>query len=426
MRIPKASSSRSAYLFVTLNLVLLLVFLIGGSSNLRTVQSTVAAYDDLLHEWFLFRLALTDLRNAGDRSVSSLSEYQRFRTQMEETDSSAAIRAAARMSDDLETSVAQTLAAWQTLDAMWSGTADDTNQVPGTVRSPVAVALIDGFQSHLLESQVVLECFVHTEERAISVLLYCLGATIVLVIVVFIIVEVENERARRVALRTQLLAQNTLEIQEKERARIARDLHDSLVQELSLATLETELIAKSINRSEQEATWTSAKLNARLRSAIDWVRTLAYELRPVEIDKVGLVAAISSFCEERAVDNHLSFTWCVQGETQSLSADKAINIYRIAQESVTNAIRHSGATQLNLDLRAGARKIELTVTDNGVGMERNTGRLSGALHGLGIAGMEERARMLGTTLSMESASGRGTTIRLIVSMGKAGNGQEPL
>ena len=410
MRILKASSSRSAYLFVTLNLVLLLVFLIGGSSSLRTVQSTLAEYDDLLQEWFLFRLALTDLRTADDHALNSLPEYQSFRIQMEGTDLSAAIRAAARISDELDASVSRTIAAWRTLNATWSGPVDNVR--------------VDEFQSLLLESQAVFEGFVHTQERAISVLLYCLGATIVLVIVVFVIVEVENERARRGALRTRLLAQNTLEIQEKERARISRDLHDSLVQELSLATLETELIARSISRLEEEATRTSEKLNARLRNAIDWVRTLAYELRPVEIDKVGLAAAISSFCEERAVDDHLSFTWCVRGETERLSADRAINIYRIAQESVTNAIRHSGANQLDLDLRASARKIELTVSDNGVGMEKKTGRLSGTDHGLGIAGMEERARMLGTTLSVESVSGQGTTIRLIVPIRESENGQE--
>ncbi len=412
MRILKASSSRSAYLFVTLNLVLLLVFLIGGSSSLRTVQSTLAEYDDLLQEWFLFRLALTDLRTADDHVLSSLPEYQSFRTQMEETDLSAAIRAAARISDELDASVSRTIAAWRTLNATWSG--------------PVDNARVDEFQSHLLESQAVFEGFVHIQERAISVLLYCLGATIVLVIVVFVIVEVENERARRAALRTRLLAQNTLEIQEKERERISRDLHDSLAQELSLATLETELIARSISPLEEEATRTSKRLNARLRSAIDWVRTLAYELRPVETDKVGLTAAVSSFCEERAVDDHLSFTWCVRGETRNLSADKAINIYRIVQESVTNAIRHSEANQLNLDLRASARKIELTVVDNGIGMARNTGSPNATDHGLGIAGMEERARMLGATLSIESVGGQGTTIRLIVPIGKPGNGQKPL
>jgi signal transduction histidine kinase len=348
-----------------------------------------------------------------------MPEYESFQGTMGEIGSSAAVLAAGRLSDELHDSVNQAATAWQNLKAGWTRQTDERDR-------QIDFEAIEEFQSIFLNSQIVLERFVHTQERALSVLLYCLGATVILVIGILAIVEVENERDRRAARRTQLLAQNTLGIQERERARIARALHDSLAQELSLATLEAELIAGSISRSDAETTGISEKLNARLRRSIDWVRTLAYELRPAEIDNVGLGAAISTFCEERAAENRLRFTWHVSDKGENLATEKAINIYRIVQESVTNAMRHSRADELILDLKMGVRKIELTVADNGIGMHRDRSQVNGTHHGLGIAGMQERARMLGATMHIDSSAGRGTTIRLTVPVDRPMKPQESL
>ncbi|MBU8914381.1 MAG: sensor histidine kinase [Spirochaetales bacterium] len=424
MEAQKTSSSRSAYLFVTINLVLLVAFLIGGSANYTTVGSTAADYDHLVHEWFYLRLALTDPRISVHRAVRELPEYQRFRALIEETGSSAPIRAAGQLSSELGNSVTRTMASWRALDSTWAGTVDEPIGLPDASRSPLMLAQTDSFQTALLDSQVVLDSFVNTQERASAVLLYCLAATIVLVIVVFVIVEAESERARRNAFRTQLLAQSTIEIQEQERARIARGLHDSLAQELSLATMETEFIRASIGESRGEAVHTSTNLKARLVRSVDWVRNLAYELRPAEIDDIGLAAAITTFCEERAPGNHVSFNWHVNGEIKNLPSDKAINIYRIVQESVTNALRHSRADRLTLELQASEEQIELTVADNGIGMGRSSGEISSTHSGLGVAGMKERARMLDGALSIHSQRRRGTVVQLTVPLDKPENGRK--
>jgi len=423
MEAQKTSSSRSAYLFVTINLVLLVGFLIGGSSNYATSGSTAADYDDLVHEWFYLRLALTDPRISGHREVSELPEYQRFRALMEETSSSTPIQAAGQLSDKLGNSVSRTVTSWRVLDSTWAGTVDEAIGLSEASQSSFMFERIDWFQATLLESQVALEGFVKTQERASAVLLYCLAATIVLVIGVFVLVEVENERARRTAFRTQLLAQSTMEIQERERARIARGLHDSLAQELSLATMETEFISRSIGESHGEAVHTSENLKARLVRSVDWVRNLAYDLRPAEIDDIGLAAAITTFCEECAVGNHISFNWHLNGQIRNLPSDKAINIYRIVQESITNALRHSRADRLTLELQASEEQIELTIADNGIGMGRSSGEIKNSRSGLGIAGMEERARMLDGTLSIHSQHGRGTVVHLTVLADTPANGQ---
>lgn len=408
------SSSRSAYLFVTINLILLLVFLIGGASNLSRVQSTVFAYDELLHQWFALRIALTDPRTPLDRDIRALPEYRHFDNLVAETRSSVAILAAGQLSPELNQAVSEVVSTWQDVKSQWG------TQVGAAIRdtddNPMAASFrsMDLLQSTLLKSRDALGRFVATQERALSVLLFCLGATIVLVIVVSTLVEAENERNRRAALRTRLLARNTLATQERERARIAHSLHDSLAQELSLAKLESEIIRRSVSPAGDEGARTVERLNLRLSASIDWVRNLAYELRPAEIDAVGLAFAVRSYCQEVAAGQDVSFDWTVGDEIGQIPTEHAMNVYRIVQEAITNAVRHSRASRIMLNLQTVDRSIELVVSDNGTGMGRDPTRRDEVRNGLGIAGMEERAQMLNATLTIDSRQGQGTTVRLLV------------
>jgi len=420
MRLKGSRSSRSAYLFVTLSLVVLLVFLISSSENLRDVQATLSEYDQLLHEWFQLRLALPP----ADGTVAVLPEFQTFAESMNEMTRSPALEAAGRLSDQLRASLTRATAAWSRLSAEWLlWSSADGSLYPGMRDREV-----ETFQSLLSTSRVELETFVLTQERAMWVLLYCLGATIVLVVVVFVVVESENERARRRALRTRVLAQNAIEIQERERERIAHGLHDSLAQELSLAILETETLAESTAPVAPDSEEVFSRISERLRRCVAWARNTAYELRPAELDTIGLGPAISEFCAERAAASDMSFTWEIGGECDRLTAGQAINIYRIAQEAVTNALQHSGGKTLRLELELRPERVDLVVSDDGRGFQVGSDSRHRSRYGLGLAGLEERARMINANVRVRSTRGRGTTVTLTVTprgTHKKGNSDEP-
>lgn len=196
--------------------------------------------------------------------------------------------------------------------------------------------------------------------------------------------------------------------------RIAHSLHDGLAQELSLAALESDLLRHSMDAEEAETANVVRRLHDRLRIAIDWVRNLAYELQPTEIDKVGLAAALASFCSEMNSKSPVNLSWEVDDDTGNLPTPKAINIYRIAQEAVTNAIRHSQATNVSLELRSGNRQLELVVRDDGIGINAVAHTHNGNRYGLGIEGMRQRSKMLGSDLQIASRSGGGTMVRLSI------------
>jgi two-component system sensor histidine kinase UhpB len=197
-----------------------------------------------------------------------------------------------------------------------------------------------------------------------------------------------------------------LQAQEKERARVARDLHDEVNQSLTGLLLRLEA-AGDAAPPELEAELAETKELAH--QAMRELLSLARQLRPTALDDLGLAAAIGGQVEQLArgdVEAELS----VDGDLSGLDDDAQLVVYRVAQEALSNAARHSGAGRVEVRLRRpGAGGVELEVADDGRGFafDQSEG-------GLGIAGMRERALLIGGELTIESRPGRGTTVRLAV------------
>lgn len=207
--------------------------------------------------------------------------------------------------------------------------------------------------------------------------------------------EAERLRAGSAALRAQ----------EQERARVARDLHDEVNQSLTGLLLRLEAAREAAPPTlEPEIAATQALANQAMRELL----SLARQLRPTALDDLGLVAAISGQVEQVA-GGGIEATLHQEGDFSGLVGDVQLVIYRVAQEALANAARHSGATQIQVALRRAPRAVELEVADDGRGFafERSEG-------GLGIAGMRERALLVGGRLTIESRPGQGTTVRLSV------------
>jgi two-component system sensor histidine kinase UhpB len=207
------------------------------------------------------------------------------------------------------------------------------------------------------------------------------------------------ESARHQATRTALAAQ------EAERLRVARELHDEIGQTLTAVAIE----AGSAAHGNSELAQALRNVADGVRESLEEVRRIARELRPEALDDLGLVNALIALSTRVGAQGGPRVRRDLQPELPPLSTDVELVIYRVAQESLTNALRHSGAREVTLSLTADAENVTLAVTDDGKGLPTQLSRDSS-----GIAGMRERALLVGGLLSLASVAGQGTEVRLTI------------
>jgi len=197
-----------------------------------------------------------------------------------------------------------------------------------------------------------------------------------------------------------------LQAQEQERTRVARDLHDEVNQSLTGLLLRLEAAREAAPPElEDELAETKALANQAMRELL----SLARQLRPTALDDLGLAAAIGGQVEQLS-RGEIEATIELDGDFSDLGDDAQLVVYRVAQEALSNAARHSGAGRVEVRLRRlDGGGVELTVADDGDGFAFDDSE-----GGLGIAGMRERALLIGGDLTIESRPGRGTTVRLTV------------
>jgi two-component system, NarL family, sensor histidine kinase UhpB len=208
------------------------------------------------------------------------------------------------------------------------------------------------------------------------------------------------ETARHEAARTALAAQ------EGERLRVAQELHDEIGQTLTAVTIQAERAADGDPAAAPDVLRSVADA---VRESLDEVRRIARELRPEALDDLGLVNALIALCNRIDAQDGPRVRRELQVRLPALSPDVELVVYRIAQEGLTNALRHSGARSATVSLTVDAEALRLGVFDDGRGMPAELpGRTAG------IAGMRERALLVGGHLSIESRPGQGTEVRLTV------------
>lgn len=196
-----------------------------------------------------------------------------------------------------------------------------------------------------------------------------------------------------------------LQAQEEERARIARDLHDEVNQSLTGLLLRLEAAREAAPPAlETELAETKALANQAMRELL----SLARQLRPTALDDHGLAAALAGQVEQLG-RGEVEAGFAAEGDFSDLDGDAQLVVYRVAQEALSNAARHSGAERVAVKLRRRGDGVELEVADDGRGFAFDESE-----GGLGIAGMRERALLIGGELTIESRPGRGTTVRLAV------------
>ncbi len=199
--------------------------------------------------------------------------------------------------------------------------------------------------------------------------------------------------------------------QEEERMRIARELHDDTTQELVTLSRQLDTLSDGSEQLPESAIKRLDELQDRIDGIIKSVRRFSQDLRPSVLDDLGLVAALESITDDMTEQYGIATEVKASGKQQRLSPEKELLLFRIAQEALRNVWRHSQASTASITVDFGHDKIKITVQDNGQGFQLPTRLGDLASTGkLGIAGMYERTQLLGGTLELQSAPGKGTTL----------------
>lgn len=224
-------------------------------------------------------------------------------------------------------------------------------------------------------------------------------------------IAIENARlfgqVRKTADRLQVLSRRLVEVQEIERSRIARELHDEAGQALTSLAVNLRLLEQEADRSEAVRARV-AELKQMTSSVLEGLHRLAIDLRPASLDHLGLVAALRQYIQSFGQQYGLTMQFePVRLDDERMPPDAEIALYRIVQEALTNVARHAKANRADVILERRGDRVVVMIWDNGIGFEPDVALQSDRL---GLIGMRERAEMLGGTFDVESEIGKGTTI----------------
>jgi len=204
----------------------------------------------------------------------------------------------------------------------------------------------------------------------------------------------------------------TQSAQEQERRSISLELHDEIGQNLTALLLQLDVALRSAaSPAQREVLETSSDT---VRDCLEHVRGIVRRLRPEALDDLGLLGALEHLCDRVGHDTGMLVGRSLDPAVPQLSPDAQLVVYRVTQESLTNAIRHAGARNVRVELQPSGGGARLTVTDDGIGLPEGT------REGSGIKGMRERSLMVGAELRVGSRSPSGTAVLLEIPATEAG------
>ncbi len=224
----------------------------------------------------------------------------------------------------------------------------------------------------------------------------------------------------------QLLGLKIILAQEEERKRIAREIHDGPAQSLANIVLRTEIAERMLIKQEfmmvQEEL---IDLKGQVRSGLEEIRKIIFNLRPMALDDLGLVPTLRKFAQDFEEKTKIHTVFELSGKEHRMPSAMEAAIYRLVQEAFTNAYKHSSASHMILDINYQPIHIALTIQDNGVGfhsekMEQDAGRNG---H-FGLVGMRERIELIEGRMEIDSKPGQGTKIMMHIPLTTAESRKE--
>lgn len=210
----------------------------------------------------------------------------------------------------------------------------------------------------------------------------------------------------------QQIGLKIIEAQEKERKRISREIHDGPAQSLANILLRSEIIELSLrNRNIDEALYEMQAFRENIGQSLQEVRRIIYDLRPMTLDDLGLFPTIRKHISSVSKYNNIDIDLTLRGEEKRLPSQYEVALFRLIQESLQNAIKHSNASLIKVLLEVHKDRISLSIDDNGVGFEPEEGEKENSY---GIIGMKERVELLEGEINIQSKINEGTTIEVTI------------
>jgi len=213
---------------------------------------------------------------------------------------------------------------------------------------------------------------------------------------------------KRAHVAQQEVAARLITSQEAERKRIAAELHDGLGQSL-IVIKNRALLGKQAGEDAGMVRDQLEEIASTASTMLDDVRRIAHNLRPVHLERFGLRDSIRSMIDGVSSTTSVTFQSDIDEIDGILTKENEIHLFRVVQESVSNVLKHSGATSASIQLRKTESGIAFSIRDNGKGFSEE-----GKRGGLGLSDIRERVKILGGTLSIESNSSTGTTINVAI------------
>ena len=202
-----------------------------------------------------------------------------------------------------------------------------------------------------------------------------------------------------------------IEAQEKERSRIARDLHDDICQRLVLLSMELEQINRGSTGSAAATKDSLEEIRKHCAEIAGDVQSLSHQLHSSKLDYLGLAAAVKGFCAEFSKQHTVVVDFTEASVPKSLAKDVSLCLFRVAQEALHNAVKYSETDHFTVELTGMSDAIQLIVSDEGKGFEVEKAKRG---RGLGLVSMQERVHLVNGTLLIESTPGRGTKVLAVV------------
>lgn len=219
--------------------------------------------------------------------------------------------------------------------------------------------------------------------------------------------DVTRQKEAEAALRTsyehvQQLAVSLMTAKEAERARIARELHDGINQQLASVSIALSALRHAVAEPLSDEV---RHVHAVIEQVIETVRDLSHELHPVVLQHSGLVAALTAHCHELGRRHELDIT--LDADVAEVRGEVAVGLFHVAQEALINVVKHARAPAARVELRRMGDTLELTVSDSGVGFQVEDANRSA---GLGLISITERVRTMQGTAEFDTGPGKGTRV----------------
>ncbi len=212
------------------------------------------------------------------------------------------------------------------------------------------------------------------------------------------------------------MGRKLIEAHEEERTRIARELHDDITQRLALLAIELDRWNQHLPEAAVDLHHHIHDARQRLSELAKDTQTLSHRLHSSKLEYLGIVGAANSFCKELSEQQQVQVDFSHSDIPRTVPKEVSLSLFRVLQEALQNAVKHSGVRHFKVELRGTPEEIRLTVTDSGIGFDWRDA-ISG--RGLGLISMRERLQLVKGGLSIKSGPGRGTTISAHVSLGSS-------